>query len=83
MSIKQAGNALMAAVGGRVVHPVNVRVGGFYRAPAPAELRPVAERLERARDAALTAVRWAAALPFDDSTFGLVLLIFSLRHGQL
>jgi sulfhydrogenase subunit alpha len=64
--IKKAGNTLMEAVGGRAVHPVNVRVGGFYRAPAPADLRPVAELLERARAAALETVRWTAGLPFPD-----------------
>ena len=33
LQMKKAGNALMALVGGREVHPINVRVGGFYRAP--------------------------------------------------
>ena len=33
LRLKKAGNALMARVGGREIHPVNVRVGGFYRAP--------------------------------------------------
>jgi coenzyme F420-reducing hydrogenase alpha subunit len=65
--IKKAGNALMEAVGGRAVHPVNVRVGGFYRAPTAAELRPAAELLERAREAALATVRWTAGLPFPDA----------------
>ncbi len=64
--IKKAGNTLMEAVGGRAVHPVNVRVGGFYRAPTRAELRPAAELLERARDAARDAVRFTAGLPFPD-----------------
>jgi sulfhydrogenase subunit alpha len=64
--IKKAGNTLMEIIGGRAVHPVNVRVGGFYRAPAPAELRPAAELLERARAAALETVRWTAGLPFPD-----------------
>jgi sulfhydrogenase subunit alpha len=36
LQMKKAGNALMALVGGREVHPINVRVGGFYRAPTPA-----------------------------------------------
>ncbi|MGO9760830.1 MAG: nickel-dependent hydrogenase large subunit, partial [Solirubrobacteraceae bacterium] len=31
LQMKKAGNALMALVGGREVHPINVRVGGFYR----------------------------------------------------
>jgi len=64
--IKKAGNSLMEAVGGRAVHPVNVRVGGFYRAPTPAELRPAAALLEQAREAALEAVRWTSRLPFPD-----------------
>ena len=64
--IKKAGNALMAAVGGREVHPVNVRVGGFYRAPSPGELRPATELLERALEAARETVRWAGGLPFGD-----------------
>ncbi len=33
LELKKAGNALFACLGGREVHPVNVRVGGFYRAP--------------------------------------------------
>ena len=33
LQMKKAGNAVMALVGGREVHPINVRVGGFYRAP--------------------------------------------------
>ena len=64
--MKKVGNALMTAVGGREIHPVNVRVGGFYRAPTRAELRPAAELLERAREAALETVRWTAGLPFPD-----------------
>jgi len=64
--IKKAGNTLMEVVGGRAVHPVNVRVGGFYRAPTRAELRPAAELLERARSAALETVRFTAGLPFPD-----------------
>jgi sulfhydrogenase subunit alpha len=64
--IKKAGNRLMEVIGGRAVHPVNVCVGGFYRAPTPAELRPAAELLERAREAALDTVRWTAGLPVPD-----------------
>jgi coenzyme F420-reducing hydrogenase alpha subunit len=62
--MKKAGNALMAAVGGREIHPINVRVGGFYRAPTRAELQPAAELFEQAREHALETVRWAGTLPF-------------------
>ena len=33
LEIKKAGNAIVDLVGGRAIHPINVRLGGFYRAP--------------------------------------------------
>jgi len=66
LQMKKAGNALMALIGGREVHPINVRVGGFYRAPRRSELRKLIEPLERARETALNTVRWTATLPFAD-----------------
>ena len=50
LALKKAGNAIMEAVGGRAIHPVNVRLGGFYRAPARAELALLTEPLRRALD---------------------------------
>ncbi|MBP2703926.1 Ni/Fe hydrogenase subunit alpha [Microbispora sp. RL4-1S] len=66
LALKKAGNELVAAIGGRPIHPVNVRVGGFYRVPGRRELAPVAERLRRALDQALATVEWAASLDFPD-----------------
>ena len=66
LQLKKAGNALMRVVGGREIHPVNVRVGGFYRAPARAELAHVADDLREARAFAVEAVAWTAALPCPD-----------------
>jgi len=66
LGLKKAGNSLIRLVGGREIHPVNFRPGGFYRAPRKRELRALVEPLERAREAALEAVRWAAELPFPD-----------------
>ncbi|GGZ19524.1 Ni/Fe hydrogenase subunit alpha [Streptomyces poonensis] len=67
LRLKQAGNALLEVLGGRAIHPVNVRLGGFHRAPAPAELRPLAERLSRAADDARETVRWAAGFDFPEA----------------
>ena len=66
LRIKKAGNELIRAVGGREVHPINVRLGGFWRAPTRRELRPLVERLEEARELALETVRWAAGLEFPE-----------------
>jgi coenzyme F420-reducing hydrogenase alpha subunit len=66
LDLKKVGNELLACVGGREIHPINVKVGGFYRVPRRRELAPIAERLKRARDAALETVRWAAGFDFPD-----------------
>jgi len=64
LRLKKAGNELMALVGGREIHPINVRVGGFYKVPEKRDLQKLREWIERARDDALEHMRWVAALPF-------------------
>ena len=66
LQLKRAGNELMRVVGGREIHPINVRVGGFYRAPSRAELAPVARELERVLEFAREAVRFTASLPIPE-----------------
>lgn len=66
LRLKKAGNNILNLVGGREVHPINVRVGGFYRTPRREEFKSLTEELKWARDAALETVRWAATLPFPD-----------------
>ena len=66
LALKKAGNEIISLVGGREIHPINVRVGGFYRTPHRRELAPLAEQLKWARDSALETVRWAAGFDFPD-----------------
>src|SRR5271166_6199202 len=66
LALKKAGNELMRAVGGREIHPVSVKAGGFHRVPALGELAEVAENLKRARDIAVGLVEWVATFPFPD-----------------
>jgi coenzyme F420-reducing hydrogenase alpha subunit len=66
LELKKVGNELMALIGGREIHPINVRVGGWYRVPRKRELRPIREKLERAREIALETVRFTAGLDFPD-----------------
>ena len=66
LQLKKVGNEIVQLVGGREIHPINVRVGGFYRTPTRRELAPLAERLKWARDAALETVRWVAGFEFPD-----------------
>ncbi|SDI35639.1 Coenzyme F420-reducing hydrogenase, alpha subunit [Paraburkholderia phenazinium] len=64
--LKKAGNELMRVLGGREIHPVSVKVGGFHRVPGRAELAPVAEHLEEALGLAVGLVRWVASFDFPD-----------------
>ena len=63
LAIKKAGNAIVALLGGRAIHPVSACIGGFTRAPATAELRTLIPMLDDALERASRAVRWAASLP--------------------
>ncbi len=66
LRLKKAGNALMTLVGGRAVHPVNVRVGGFHRLPSRAELHDVRPVLAQALDDALATARLVSAFSFPE-----------------
>jgi sulfhydrogenase subunit alpha len=66
LALKKVGNAVLEAVGGRAIHPVNMRVGGFHRAPTRTELAPLAEQLRAALDLALATVDWVAGFDFPD-----------------
>ena len=66
LRLKKAGNEIVRLLGGREIHPINVRVGGFYKVPDKQEFAALAEELKWARDAALETVRWVATFTFPD-----------------
>jgi sulfhydrogenase subunit alpha len=69
LALKKAGNRLMEQLGGRAIHPINVRLGGFYSVPHQGDLKPLAEQLRRALDDALAMVSWVAEFDFPDTGF--------------
>ena len=66
LELKKHGNRLLEVLGGRAIHPVNVAVGGFYRAPRPSELQPLIRDFEWGLEAAVEATRWVAGFDFPD-----------------
>jgi sulfhydrogenase subunit alpha len=66
LRLKQVGNRLIEVIGGRSVHPVNMRVGGFHRSLEKEEVRALVDDLQWALEAALETVRWVAKFPFPD-----------------
>jgi coenzyme F420-reducing hydrogenase alpha subunit len=78
LRLKKAGNRIVELVGGRPIHPVNVRLGGFYRTPHPTELRTLADPLRRGRDDAATLLSTVATFHIPDAEWDYELV--SLRH---
>ncbi|MEM6931527.1 MAG: nickel-dependent hydrogenase large subunit, partial [Myxococcota bacterium] len=66
LAVKKAGNALVTMLGGREIHPVNVRVGGFYRLPRPAERDAIVAQLSAVRAPMEAFVRWVGGLPYPE-----------------
>lgn len=64
LQMKKAGNDIVKLVGGREIHPINVRVGGFYKLPSKKDLLLLAETLKVARDYAIDTVKWVASFNF-------------------
>ncbi len=80
LRLKKAGNEIMRLLGGREIHPINVRVGGFYKVPDKKDFSAVAEELKWARDAALQTVRWVATFAFPE--FDRDYEFVALRHPE-
>ncbi len=78
LQLKKVGNEIVTLIGGREIHPINVRVGGFYKLPTKQELRGLTEKIERARVAAIETIRWVSQFPFPD--FEQDYEFVSLRH---
>ncbi|MGH2512385.1 MAG: Ni/Fe hydrogenase subunit alpha [Candidatus Limnocylindrales bacterium] len=66
LTLKQAGNRIVELIGGRAIHPVSVRVGGFSRSFRRSEISLLREPLSAALEIALRTVSLVAALDFPD-----------------
>ena len=80
LRLKAAGNRLMQLLGGREIHPVNFRVGGFYRAFEKTELAALTHELEWGREAAAETVDWVSGFPFPDIEIDYEFV--ALRHSD-
>ncbi len=66
LRLKKIGNEVLETIGGRAIHPINVRVGGFYKVPTRRDLAPLRSQLEEARELADQVVDLVAGLDFPD-----------------
>jgi coenzyme F420-reducing hydrogenase alpha subunit len=63
---KKLGNDLLKAIGGRSVHPVNTKVGGFYRWPEKSKFQDLMEDFKWGLEFARETARWAITLDYPD-----------------
>jgi sulfhydrogenase subunit alpha len=66
LELKKIGNDIMILIGGREIHPINMRVGGFYKVPTKKELAPLAERLKWAIEASCDTIKLVATFPMPE-----------------
>lgn len=80
LTIKKAGNAIVSTLGGREIHPINVKIGGFYRVPTRGELEALLPSLTSALEYAIAATEWFAT--FDYPEFERDYEFVALRHAE-
>lgn len=89
LRLKKHGNQLLEVLGGRAIHPVNVCLGGFYRAPRHEELAALVPDFEWGLQAAIDTVRWVAGFEFPafERLYAMVALVhpdeYAMNEGQI
>ncbi|MGW3045901.1 Ni/Fe hydrogenase subunit alpha, partial [Kitasatospora sp. NPDC001159] len=81
LRLKKAGNEILETLGGRAIHPVNLRLGGFHRLPTRAELDHLATVLRQARTDAESTLGWVAGFDFPPLTVRHELLALTEPDG--
>lgn len=62
LALQAIGNEIVRLLGGRSVHPVGVRVGGFYRAPARDKVKALLAKIIEQKQQAEQLMHWVMGL---------------------
>ena len=78
LKLQHFGNQLIRLLGGRSVHPVSVRAGGFYKMPERQQIELLIEQIPELLKETEVLIQWIATLdmPEDEQAFTSV----ALRH---
>jgi coenzyme F420-reducing hydrogenase alpha subunit len=66
LRLKKLGNRIMTVLGGREIHPINIRVGGFYKVPRREQLLELKEELSWAMTCAFELIAVLRGLDFPE-----------------
>lgn len=64
LRLKKVGNEIVRLMGGREIHPINYRVGGFYQLPTRSDLLELKKHLQRGLETAKEMVLWVSQFSF-------------------
>ncbi len=85
LRLQGLGNRLITLLGGRSVHPVGARIGGFHHAPSREEVASLLEDVREGLGDAEALLRWVVTLdlPEDEQAFTSVALSESDRYPMI
>lgn len=66
LRLKKLGNDILEVVGGRAIHPINTRVGGFYKTPSVEALNGLKDELKWGIDASIEIAKLFGTFNFPD-----------------
>jgi len=66
-AIQDAGNRIMRFLGGRSVHPVGIKVGGFHKAPLVSQAQELHSYLSSMLPQAIAMTEWLAAIEIPEA----------------
>jgi coenzyme F420-reducing hydrogenase alpha subunit len=66
LRLKKLGNDILEVIGGRAIHPINTRVGGFYKIPSKKALRGLMDELKWGIEASIAIAKLFGTFNFPD-----------------
>ncbi|OJX67130.1 Ni/Fe hydrogenase subunit alpha [Magnetospirillum sp. 64-120] len=66
LRLKKVGNEILETIGGRAIHPVALKVGGFYKLPTKKQLSKLEEELKWAVETSVATVKLVGGFDFPD-----------------
>ncbi|MGI4993524.1 Ni/Fe hydrogenase subunit alpha [Halobacteriovorax sp. GFR7] len=66
--IKKVGNEILSLMGAREIHPINIKLGGFYKIPSTTKIQQLKENCLKAQEELIDLVKWMKGFNFPELT---------------
>lgn len=80
LRLKKLGNTILEVIGGRAIHPINTRVGGFYKIPDKEALNGLKEELKWGIETSIEIAKLFGTFDFPDFEYDYHYV--SLQHAD-